>query len=66
VIAAVVTICAVLVLFGVLAAITAVYERLPAYPPDYDDADVLPPPTVRAQRYQPHPDSEWIVDGPHG
>ena len=55
-------ICGVLALFGVLAAITAVWERLPTYPP-YSDDDLLDEPTVRCRRYKPHPEAEWIIDG---
>lgn len=44
------TVCGIFVLFGVLAAITAVWERLPPFPPMYDDEDYVPPPNVRSQR----------------
>ena len=56
-----VTICAVLVLFGVLAAITAIWERLPTYPP-YDD-EVLPEPEIRARVRRVDPARECIIDG---
>lgn len=36
----------ILVVFGVVATITAVFERLPRFPPDYTD-DPLPPPNPR-------------------
>lgn len=50
------------VLMGIVAAIAACVERLPHYPPLYDDSDVLPAPELRTQRYQPHPESEWIIE----
>lgn len=41
--------CVILIAFGVLAAITAVIERLPTWPPYYvDNDDVLPPPNPRS------------------
>lgn len=55
-----VTICAVLVLFGVLAAVTAIWERLPTYPP-YDD-EVLPEPEIRARVRRVDPEREWIIE----
>ena len=60
----IVIVCSVLAVFGVLAGIVAALERLPTYPPAmYDDTDdVLPEPMVRAQRYQPSPESEWIIE----
>lgn len=45
---ALVIVALILVAFGVLAAITAVIERLPTWPPYYvDDEDVLPAPNPR-------------------
>ena len=46
----VIAIAVICVIFGGLALIVAAVERLPHFPPMYDDSDVLPPPNVRAQR----------------
>lgn len=51
-------VCGVLAFFGVLAAITAVFERLPSFPPMYTEDDILPPPNVRSQR-QDWDQHEW-------
>lgn len=61
-IAAFLTICGVLVLFGVLAAITAVWERLPMYPPADIDDEVLPEPEIRARVRRVDPEREWIIE----
>lgn len=53
-------ICGVLALFGVLAAITAVWERLPTYPPY--DGEVLPEPEIRARVRRVDPEREWIIE----
>lgn len=61
-IAAFLTICGVLVLFGALAAITAAWERLPMYPPtDFGD-EVLPEPEIRARVRRVDPAREWIIE----
>lgn len=61
-IAAFLTICGVLVLFGALAAITAAWERLPSYPPADIDDEVLPEPEFRARVRRIPPDQEWIIE----
>lgn len=38
------------VLMFLIASIAALIERLPPFPPMYEDEDVLPPPNVRSQR----------------
>jgi hypothetical protein len=50
VIEAIAVVCVVFIGFGVLASIAAVIERLPNFPPMYDDDDVIAPPNVRSQR----------------
>ncbi len=52
----------VFIAFGVMAGAAAIWERLPSFPPMYDEDDVLPPPNVRSQRYQPQAETdEWFV-----
>jgi hypothetical protein len=50
VIDAVAVLCVILIGFGVLAVIAAAWERLPPFPPMYEDDDVIAPPNVRSQR----------------
>lgn len=61
--------CLVVLALCLVGMLVKAWARVPRFPPLYDyrdEDDVLPEPTLRSRRYQPSPESEWIIDGPNG
>lgn len=55
--------CCVLIVFAcVIAGIAKRVARLPAFPPLYDDSDILPDPEWRARVPRMNADREWIIE----